>query len=136
MVVALDKRQAELLEAVRRLEPHHLVRLAGLWAGVSAGILDADRQQRRNAARLAVRYVSRREDRPAVRRRGAAAAAAVGSVMGAASGSLRGPVADAAFAVTDALDAIAHADRLTPVAYDELLRPWRELMAEIGLQAV
>jgi hypothetical protein len=131
MVVGSDERQAELLAAVRRLEPGHLVRLAGLWAGVSQGALDADRQRRRNAARLALRYVARREDRIVARSRTAAAAAAVATAMATNGTTLRGPMADAAFAVTDALDAIAHAGRLTPIAYEELLRPWRELTAEL-----
>jgi hypothetical protein len=51
--------------------------------------------------------------------------------MAAQGSTLRGPLADAAFAVTDALDAIAHAGRLTPIAYEELLRPWRELTDEL-----
>jgi hypothetical protein len=134
MVAASYERQDELLATVRRLEPGHLVRLAGLWAGVSQGALDADRQRRRNAARLALRYVTRREDRVVARSRTAAAAAAVGTVIAAQGTTLRGPLADAAFAVTDALDAIAHAEHLTPVAYDELLRPWRELMTELREQ--
>jgi hypothetical protein len=137
VVVAAEERQQELLAAVRRLEPRHLVRLAGLWAGVSFGTLDARRQHRRNAARLAVRYVTRREDRARTRERSAAAALAVSSVIiGGRNGTeLRGPVADAAFAVTDALDAIAHADRLTVDAYQELLRPWLDLMDEIRSSA-
>jgi hypothetical protein len=49
--------------------------------------------------------------------------------------ALSGPVADAAFAVTDALDAIAHAEQLAPVAYRELLLPWRQLMAELADRA-
>jgi ribulose-5-phosphate 4-epimerase/fuculose-1-phosphate aldolase len=131
MVVASDERQDELLAAVRRLEPGQLMRLAGLWAGVSQGALDADRQRRRNAARLALRYVTRREDRILARRRTAAAVAAVATVMAGHGSTLRGPLADAAFAVTDALDAIAHAERLAPIAYEELLRPWRELTEEL-----
>jgi hypothetical protein len=132
MAIATDERQAELLASVRRLEPRHLVRLAGLWAGVSHGALDADRQHRRNAARLALRYVSRREDRSAARRRAAAAAEAVSAVMANGGAGTRTPGADAAFALTDALDAMAHAERLTAAAYEELLLPWRELMAELA----
>ncbi|HEX6128303.1 MAG TPA: hypothetical protein VF071_04695 [Candidatus Limnocylindria bacterium] len=132
MAIATDERQAELLATVRRLEPRHLVRLAGLWAGVSHGALDAERQHRRNAARLALRYVSRREDRAAARRRSAAAAEAVSAVMAGDGATMRTPVADAVFALTDALDAEAHAERLTTAAYEELLRPWRELMAELA----
>jgi hypothetical protein len=132
MVIASDERQAELLAAVGRLEPRHLVRLAGLWAGVSNGALDADRQHRRNAARLALRFVSRREDRAAARHRTAAAVTAVSSVMAGHGPSMRAPMADAVFALTDALDALAHAGRLTTAAYEELLRPWRELMAELA----
>jgi hypothetical protein len=132
MVIASDERQAELLAAVRRLQPHHLVRLAGLWAGVSHGSLDARRQYRRNAARLALRYVTRREDRAVSRGRALAAAAAVTAVAGTDVSRLTGPMADAAFALTDALDALAHADRLTVAAYDELLNPWRQLLAELA----
>ncbi len=132
MVIASDERQAELLAAVRRMQPRHLVRLAGLWAGVSHGALDASRQHRRNAARLALRYVTRREDRSLGRTRAQAAAGAVGAVAGSGSARLSGPMADAAFALTDALDALAHGDRLTPAAYEELLQPWRQLLAEIA----
>jgi hypothetical protein len=132
MVIASDERQAELLAAVRRLEPRDLVRLAGLWAGVSQGALDADRQYRRNAAGLALRYVSRREDRSVSRRRSASAAEAVSAVMAGDGAGSRTPGADAVFALTDALDAMAHADRLTTAAYEELLLPWRELMAELA----
>jgi hypothetical protein len=134
MVIASDERQAELLAAVRRMEPRHLVRLAGLWAGVAQGTLDRDRQHRRNAARLALRYVSRREERSLGRGRALAAAAAVCAVAGTKPGSLAGPMADAAFALTDALDALAHRDRLTPAAYEELLQPWRQLLAEIATE--
>lgn len=132
MVLRTESAQDELLAAVRALRPRDLVRLAGLWAGVDAGTLDRERQGRRNAARVAVRYVTRREDRVAVRRRAEAAARAVAEVMAAGGAPmLSGPAADAAFAVTDALDAIAHADRLAPVAYRELLLPWRQLAAEL-----
>lgn len=134
MMIASDERQAELLDAVLRLAPRHLVRLAGLWAGVSHGALDADRQHRRNAARLALRYVSRREDRSAARRRALAAADAVRSVVGRDAARLHGPMADAAFALTDALDAEAHAHSLTPAAYDELLQPWRQLLGELAAE--
>lgn len=126
----------ELLERVRRLEPRQLMRLAGLWAGVSHGELDPHRQRRRNAARLALRYVSRQEGRAAPRARSVMAAMAVAEAM-ASNGAdaplrLRGPAADAAFAVADALDALANARRLAPIAYEELMRPWTELMAELG----
>lgn len=130
MVVASDERQDELLAAVRRLEPGDLVRLAGLWAGVEAGAIDPQRQQRRNAARLAIRVLGRREDRAVSRSRAAAAARAVADVMANGRG-LTGPVADAAFAVLDALDAIAYAERLAPIAYAELLLPWEQLTLEL-----
>jgi hypothetical protein len=132
MAIRADSAQDELLAAVRALQPRHLVRLAGLWAGVAAGTLDPERQGRRNAARVAVRYVTRREDRAAARMRADAAARAVAEVMATGTSSLSGPAADAAFAVTDALDAIAHAERLAPVAYRELLLPWRELRVELA----
>lgn len=132
MVLRTESAQDELLAAVRALRPRDLVRLAGLWAGVDAGTLDPGRQGRRNAARVAVRYVTRREERAAVRQRAGAAARAVAEVMAGGSGALSGPAADAAFAITDALDAIAHADRLAPVAYRELLLPWHQLVAELG----
>ncbi len=131
MVMADKPAQDDLLAAVRALEPQHLARLAGLWAGVEAGMIDPDRQRRRNAARLAIRYFARREDRATARSRAAAAARAVSDVM-AGGGALPGPVADAAFAVLDALDALAHAEHLTPLAYSELLLPWEQLMAELG----
>ena len=136
MALAPSEDQAEaLLERVRHLEPRQLVRLAGLWAGVSHGELDAHRQRRRNAARLALRYVSRTEGRAAPRARSVLAAAAVADAL-SSDGSeahvrLRGPAADAAFAVADALDALANARRLAPIAYEELLRPWNELMTEL-----
>lgn len=132
MVVRVDTQQDELLAAVREMRPRHLVRLAGLWAGVDAGVLDPGRQGRRNAARVAVRYVTRREDRAAARLRAEAAARSVSEVMATGTSALSGPAADAAFAITDALDAIAHADRLAPIAYRELLLPWRELMSELA----
>jgi hypothetical protein len=130
MVMADRPAQEDLLAAVRALEPQHLARLAGLWAGVEAGMIDPDRQRRRNAARLAVRYFARREDRAVARSRAAAAARAVSEVM-AGGGSLPGPVADAAFAVLDALDALAYAEHLTPLAYSELILPWEQLMVEL-----
>jgi hypothetical protein len=43
-------------------------------------------------------------------------------------------MADAAFALTDALDALAHRDRLTPAAYEELLQPWSQLLAEVATE--
>jgi hypothetical protein len=132
MVIRTDSPQEELLAAVRALQPRHLVRLAGLWAGVDAGALDPERQGRRNAARVAVRYVTRREDRATARLRAEAAARVVAEVMATGSTRLSGPAADAAFAITDALDAIAHAERLAPIAYRELLLPWRELSAELS----
>lgn len=132
MVIRAETQSDELIAAVRGMRPRHLVRLAGLWAGVDAGVLDPERQGRRNAARVAVRYVTRREDRIEARRRAESAARVVAEVMATGSTRLSGPAADAAFAITDALDAIAHADSLAPIAYRELILPWRELMAELA----
>jgi hypothetical protein len=132
VVIRVETQQDELLSAVRALRPRHLVRLAGLWAGVDAGALDPARQGRRNAARVAVRYVTRREDRAEARLRAEAAARAVAEVMASGTTALSGPAADAAFAITDALDAIAYADQLAPIAYRELLLPWRELSVELA----
>lgn len=137
MTLATSEEQAQaLLDAVRRMPPRQLMRLAGMWAGVSSGELDPFRQRRRNAARLALRYLARRENASEPRARSVAAAMAVAEALTAdgsqAMAHLRGPAADAAFAVADALDALAYADRLAPVAYDELLRPWKDLMRELG----
>ena len=136
MVIARSVAQEELLAAVRALEPQQLVRLAGLWAGVEAGAIDPQRQHRRNAARMAIRVLGRREDRAISRRRADDAAQAVAEVMangrGTSGNRLPGPGADAAFAVLAALDAIAYAERLTPIAYAELLLPWEQLMLELG----
>jgi hypothetical protein len=64
-----------------------------------------------------------------------AAAAAVGDALGlvdvAPSGALRGAFADATFAITDALDAIRLRTRLSSLAFDELVRPWQAMLAEI-----
>jgi hypothetical protein len=130
VVIAGSAAQEELLAAVRALEPQQLVRLAGLWAGVEAGAIDPQRQRRRNAARLAIRVLGRREDRAVSRSRANAAARAVADVM-ANGGGFPGPAADAAFAVLDALDALAYAERLAPIAYAELLLPWEQLMLEL-----
>lgn len=128
-----------MLERVRRLEPRQILRLATLWAGVHDGSLDAGRQKRRAAARIALRLAVRGdgEESTALGRSDTSrAAAAVRHALDAASTdasrALRGPGSDAAFAVGDALDAIRHRSRLTRIAHDELLLPWRTLLVELG----
>jgi hypothetical protein len=131
-VAAFDEQAEALLETVRRLSPPQLLRLAGLWAGVSYGSLDPHRQRRRNGARIALRYLADEDRDREQDGRSAAAAAAVLQAFGGdgtrGARSLRGPAADATFAVADALDALAYGDRLTSVAFEELMRPWNELM--------
>lgn len=135
MAVASVEEQAQaLLETVRHLSPSQLLRLAGLWAGVSHGTLDPHRQRRRNGARTALRYLSDEDRRIGVTGVSGAAAAAVAEALAneavSTSLSLRGPAADAAFAIADALDALANRRRLSRIAYEELMRPWNELMKE------
>jgi hypothetical protein len=135
LTVASTEEQAEVLLArARRLNPPEILRLAGLWAGVSYGMLDPHRQRRRNGARIALRYLNGVTGGLGVDARSGAAAAAVAEALDAESRHaalrLRGPAADAAFAIADALDALANAERLSRVAYEELLRPWNELMKE------
>lgn len=128
-----------LLARARRLTPPQILRLAGLWAGVSYGALDPHRQRRRNGARLALRYLHDEDGGRGVSERSAAAAAAIAEALAPeslhGSLSLRGPAADAAFAVADALDALANERRLARVAFDELMRPWNELLQERGSDA-
>jgi hypothetical protein len=135
LAIARSEEQAEaLLAKARRLTPPQMLRLAGLWAGVSYGALDPHRQRRRNGARVALRYLGDEDDGRGVSARSAAAAAAIAEALAPesiqGSLSLRGPAADAAFAVADALDALANRRRLARVAFDELMRPWEELMKE------
>lgn len=135
MVVASSEERAEaLLARARTLTPPQILRLAGHWAGVSYGTLDPHRQRRRNGARIALRYLSNEDGGRGVSARAATAAAAIAEALApdamGASLSLRGPAADAAFAVADALDALANRRRLARVAFDELMRPWKELMKE------
>lgn len=86
-------------------------------------------------ARMALRVRTRGDtavDDPLESSRAADAVQAV--LAGAPAGgmiAMRGPAADAAFAVGDALDAVRNRHRLSPMAYDELLRPWRALIAEL-----
>jgi len=135
LAIASMEEQAEaLLARARRLNPPQILRLAGLWAGVSYGALDPHRQRRRNGARVALRYLNDEDGSRGVNARSAAAAAAIAEALAPeslhGSLSLRGPAADAAFAVADALDALANQRRLARVAFDELMRPWNELMKE------
>lgn len=135
MAIASNQEQAEaLLARACRLTPPQMLRLAGLWAGVSYGALDPHRQRRRNGARLALRYLNDEDGGRGVNARSAAAAAAIAEALAPesihGSLSLRGPAADAAFAVADALDALANQRRLARVAFDELMSPWNELMSE------
>lgn len=135
MAVASSEERAEaLLAKARALTPPQILRLAGHWAGVSYGTLDPHRQRRRNGARVALSYLGNEDRRNGVSARSDAAAAAIATALAAnpigSSLSLRGPAADATFAVADALDALAHRGRLSRVAYDELMRPWRQLMEE------
>ena len=127
---------AAILERARRLEPRQILRLAALWAGVSNGSIDPGRQKRRSAARIALRLATRGEDRASDRAESEQAATAVRHALASASAdasrALRGPGADAAFAIGDALDALRHRDQLTAIAYDELLRPWRLLLVHLG----
>jgi len=133
-VSSSEERTEALLATVRSFGPRDLLRLAGLWAGVSYGSLDPHRQRRRNGARAALRYLADEDGRHAFDARTAVAAAAVAEALATggerAAASLRGPAADATFAVADALDALAYADRLSRVAYDELMRPWEELQEQ------
>jgi len=139
MAVASSEEQVQaILETARRLHPRHLLRLAGLWAGVSYGTLDPHRQRRRNGARIALRYLNDEDRDHLPDGRVAAAAAAVTAALAAAEPdaqrSLRGPAADATFAVADALDAIVYGDRLSRVAFEELMRPWNELLGELQFE--
>jgi hypothetical protein len=136
ITAAADHDATALLARVRELKPGELLRLATLWAGIRDGSLDPGRQRRRSAARIALRLATRTSDAPSSSIDSERAVAAVREVLaGPLAGSsiaLRGPAADAAWAVADALDAIRHRDRLTVIAHEELLRPWRELLAELA----
>lgn len=136
ITTSTDSEQKALLDRVRRLQPRQILRLGGLWAGVHDGQIDAERQRHRRATGTAVRVLTRDSadgtpDGESMR----AAAAAVGDALGlvdvSPSVALRGAFADATFAITDALDAIRLRTRLSSLAFDELVRPWQAMLAEI-----
>jgi hypothetical protein len=136
ITTSADSEQEALLDRVRRLEPRQILRLGGLWAGVHDGQIDADRQRDRRAAGTAVRVLTRDSaaatpDGESMRAAAAAVRDALGLMDGAASVALRGAFADATFAITDALDAIRLRTRLSSQAFDELVRPWQTMLAEI-----
>ena len=135
VTASADDTADDLLDRVRHLEPQQLLRLAALWAGVRDGAIDGSRQKRRLMARMALRVrtgggVAVDDPHESSRAADAVQAVLAGAPLGGMI-AMRGPAADAAFAIGDALDAVRNRHHLSPMAYEELLRPWRALIAEL-----